>query len=56
VPLQRAYSSKGGKRPKEVAASGTDGNVKFQVQGPKRGGSSIAEQNEEPEKPMFTQD
>ena len=56
VPLQRAYSSKGGKRTKEVAPSGTDGNVKFQVQGPKRGSSSITEQNEEPEKPMFSQD
>ena len=52
MPLQRAYSSKGGKRQKEVG--GTDGNVKFQVQGPKRGIASIIEQNEEPEKPRFT--
>ena len=44
MPLQRAYSSKGGKRPKEVVAA-TDGNVKFQVQGPKRGSSSITEHN-----------
>ena len=56
VPLQRPYSSKGGKRSKEVAAAAPDGNVKFQVQGPKRGSSSITEHNEEPEKPMFTQD
>ena len=53
MPLQRAYSSKGGKR--EVAV-GADGGVKFQVQGPKRGSSSINEHNEEPEKPRFTQD
>jgi len=53
VPLQRAYSSKGGKR--EVAGA-ADGSVKFQVQGPKRGGSSINEHNEEPEKPRFSQE
>lgn len=53
VPLKRAYSSKGGKR--EVAV-GADGGVKFQVQGPKRGSSLINEQNEEPEKPRFSQD